>query len=560
MIGRKKLATGIEDYRELVSRNLYYVDKTLLIQHLLDSENLVTLYARPRRFGKSLNLSMLDYFFNVNGAGKGLFEDCALARSERPYREEMGKYPVISMSLKDLKMDTYEQSVRKLRAVCANVFSRYKYLLDCNFLFPAENAILESAMVGDISEEALPETLLLLMSKLHEYHQQPVVFLLDEYDVPLQTSFLKGYYERMLNLVRSLMSMTCKTNPHLRLAVHTGCLRISGESIYTGFNNPNVNTVLSPSCGEDFGFSTTEVQEMLDYYEISHLFPIVREWYDGYRFGSAEIYNPWSVINFVKDAYEGGVVRPQPYWSNTSDNALLQTLITESVSGEGSHEELEKLLSGASVKHTIREQLNYDVLKQDSTALWTTLLYTGYLRTADFPSHLSHLESLELRLPNREIEETLKENLELWYARTLPNWNRTGLVTALAEGDTEGIRSELNVFFRHTISYHDRAENFYHGFIAGLLSSIEGWRCESNRESGDGRPDLKFYTWDSRNCAIVIEIKQAKSLRGLPRMAQLALKQALKRDYIAGFKRDYRVVRVYGVACYGKECMVLAED
>ena len=558
---RKSFAIGIEDYRRLVSENYYYVDKTLLIQHLLDGGSLVTLFARPRRFGKTLNLSMLDYFFNVDGSGKGLFDDCALARSERPYREEMGKYPVISMSLKDMKMDTYEQAVTNFRAICAEAFSKHRYLLDGKVLVSEERDVLHAAMVGELPEERLPNAARLLMKKLHEYHGQPVVLLLDEYDVPLQTGYLKGYYDRVLNIVRSLMSMTCKTNPHLRLAVHTGCLRLSGESIYTGFNNPEINTILSPTCGDCFGFTPEEVKAMLDYYGIGDLFDTVREWYDGYRFGNAEIYNPWSVINFVKNAcVEDAVPRPGPYWANTSGNDLLQTLIEDSVSGNGSRSELETLLSGGSVRHSVCEQLNYASMRMDSTALWTTLLYTGYLRTKDFPNQLSSLDELELQLPHREVAETLKRHLDIWYRQAIPTWNRTGLIKALAEGDAEAVRTQLKLFMRRTISYHDRAENFYHGFIAGLLASVEGWQCESNRESGDGRPDLKFYTWDTFDCAIAIEIKAASSREDLTGKAQLALEQAQARDYVADFRRDYRTVRVYGIACFNKECTVLAGE
>lgn len=556
---RKTLAIGIEDYRKVVAENLYYVDKTLLIQHLLDSGNLVTLFVRPRRFGKTLNLSMLDYFFNVDGSGRGLFDDCALARSERPYRDEMGKYPVISMSLKDMKKNTYELAAEQFRTICAGVFRKYKYLLEDNTLFKEEKEKLEAAMVERLSEHQLPGAFVLLMEKLHEHYRQPVVFLLDEYDVPLQTGYLKGYYDQILDLIRTLISMTCKTNPHLRLAVHTGCLRISGESIYTGFNNLNINTVLSKTCGDCFGFIPDEVRTMLEYYGVGNQFSNIREWYNGYKFGDAEIYNPWSVINFVKDTCADGTARPQPYWANTSDNALLQTLIDDSISGQGSREELETLLSGGTVRHSVCEQLNYANLRLDSTSLWTTLLYTGYLRTVDFPNRLDSLEDLELQLPNHEVQETLKSNLKKWYENAIPTWNRSGLVKALAYGNAEDVRAQLNLFLKRTISYHDRAENFYHGFIAGLLASMDGWQCESNREGGDGRPDLKFYTWDTLDCAVVIEIKQASTRADLEDKAREALLQAIERDYAAEFRQDYHIVRVYGIACCGKECKVLAE-
>ena len=560
MNGRKTLTTGIEDYRELVSDGNYYVDKTLLVQKLLDRGSKVTLFARPRRFGKTLNLSMLDYFFNIDGSGKGLFDDCALSRSERPYREEMGKYPVISMSLKDMKKDTYELAAGKFRSVCGKVFRKHQYLMDGKMLSPKNREDFQAAMDGVLPEDDLPDALVLLMEKLHEYHGQPVVFLLDEYDVPLQAGYLKGYYDRILDLIRSLMSMTCKTNPHLRLAVHTGCLRISGESIYTGFNNPEINTILSKSCGDCFGFTPDEVKAMLEYYGLGGQFNTMREWYDGYRFGNAEIYNPWSVINFIKDSCDEGVVRPCPYWANTSGNDLLQTLIVDSVSGNGSRVELETLLDRGTVCHSVCEQLNYSSMRLDSTALWTTLLYTGYLRTKDFPNQLSSLNELELQLPNREVAETLQFQLDRWYQQAIPTWNRTGLVAALAEGNVEDSCAELNVLLEQTVSYHDRAENFYHGFIAGLLASVEGWHCESNRESGNGRPDLMLRTRNSRNCAIVIEIKVASSRDDLEDKAQLALEQALARDYVAAFRRTYHNVRVYGIACFNKECLVLAGE
>ena len=557
---RKSFANGIEDYRELVAGDYIYVDKTLLIQQLLDGGSKVTLFARPRRFGKTLNLSMLDYFFNIDGSGNGLFDDCALSRSERPYREEMGKYPVISMSLKDMKKDTYELVADNFRAVCAEVFIKYQYLLNDRGLLPEDRDTLLAAMGRRLPENQLPMALKLLMARLHGFHGQPVVFLLDEYDVPLQAGYLKGYYDRILDLIRSLMSMTCKTNPHLRLAVHTGCLRISGESIYTGFNNPEINTILSKSCGDCFGFTPEEVKDMLGYYGVGELFGTVREWYDGYRFGDAEIYNPWSVTRFVKDSCAGGAVRPEPYWANTSGNDLLQTLITDSVSGNGSRVELETLLDRGTVCHSVCEQLNYSSMRLDSTALWTTLLYTGYLRTKDFPNQLSSLNELELQLPNREVAETLQFQLDRWYQQAIPTWNRTGLVAALAEGNVEDACAELNVLLEQTVSYHDRAENFYHGFLAGLLASVEGWQCESNRESGNGRPDLMLRTRNSRNCAIVIEIKVASSRDDLEGKAQLALKQALARDYVAAFRRTYHNVRVYGIACFNKECLVLAGE
>ena len=401
---------------------------------------------------------------------------------------------------------------------------------------------------------SLPELMRLL--KLH--HGVPTVLLIDEYDVPLEAGHTGGFYPQVMPLVRALMSSSCKDNPYLRLSVHTGCLRIARESLYTGFNNPTVNTILSERASDLFGFTEEEVQALMDYYGIGHLMPEMRKWYDGYRFGKSEIYNPWSVLHFAFDALDDPDVVARPYWMDTSENALLVDLIRSSVTAGDDRNDIERLLEGGTVTRTVKESITYDSLAQEPDAIWNMLLFTGYLKPMERPSY-NNDNRVPLKLANLEVLTILRKKVDSWYAQLFRSGRQSPLVAALDDGRAEDAESLLNDLLLLTVSYHDRQENFYHGFIAGLMAGAEGHECSSNRESGNGRTDVQMRAKDY-SVAVAIEVKVASgdSDDALQKAAEAALRQAIDRGYDLSLRRrGYKRVHTYGIACFAKQCHIL---
>ncbi|MBP1583926.1 MAG: AAA family ATPase [Victivallales bacterium] len=559
---KKRIPQSIDYYNELVRGNYYYVDKTLLVKDVIDNGSKVTLYARPRRFGKSMNLSMLDCFFNIDGRGKGLFEGTAILREGEPYISEMGKYPVIKLSLKEMKCPDYAGATLSFREIIREAWGEHQYLRNASILTTEDCQLFEDIMMNRKSPEELASSIRELTRLLKQYHGAPTVLLIDEYDVPLEAGHTGGYYQQALNLIRRMMSSSCKDNPYLRLSVHTGCLRIARESLYTGFNNPTINTILSSKASDLFGFTEEEVQTLLDFYGIGHLMPVVRKWYDGYRFGNSEIYNPWSVLHFAFEALDEQEYAAKPYWMNTSGNDLLVDLIRTTVEGGGSRNDIEQLLEGGTVARTVNENINYDSLRQEPDAIWNMLLFTGYLKPMEKPDITRNDNRVPLKLANLEVATILRQKVKVWYGQLYQSGQQTPFVVALEDGRAEDAEILLNRLLTLTVSYHDREENFYHGFVAGLLAGAKGHKCLSNRESGDGRADIQLLA-DDYSAAVVVEVKNAKAAteEALQSTAEEALRQAIARNYDRELRLlGYKKVNTYGIACFAKRCRILKRN
>lgn len=561
MNGMKDIALGLEDYRELVTGNNYYVDKTLLVKETIEVNSKVVLFTRPRRFGKSLNISMLNYFFNIDGSGKGLFDDCRLARSDNPHFDEYGKYPVIFLKLKDMKRSTEKEARKMFCLAVRNAFLPFEYLLEDKKLALRDKKLLGRILNDKSSPEECAISLLELTRMLYEHHEVDSVILIDEYDVPLEAGYLNGYYDEILDLIRLLLSSSCKTNPHLRLAVHTGCLRIAGESIYTGFNNLHVDTILNERFSSFYGFTPEEVLAMLEYYGLGSMMPKVQEWYDGYLFGEQDIYNPWSILNFAREAMVNPQRAVKAYWSNTSGNDIIMTLIAKTVDINPSRNDIERLLEGEAVTHEINENINYRLISNNnSEAIWNLLFFTGYLKATDWPDYERNECRVPLVLVNREIRSILKLMASEWNSRPQEAGRVLPLVQALEAGKPNIVELEFNRLLMRTVSFRDSAENYYHGFLAGLLAVLKGYICLSNREAGEGVSDIRLES-ENRKSATIIEVKISKSERGLDRMAATGLRQAIRKKYAEEYRLlNFCNIHVYGIACYGKKCRVVMQD
>ena len=558
---KKRIPQSIDYYYEIVKGDYYYVDKTLLVKDIIDNGSKVTLYARPRRFGKSMNLSMLDCFFNIDGRGKGLFEGTKILSAGERYVSEMGKYPVIKLTLKEMKCPDFAWACLSFREIIRNAWRDHDYLRRDPALSGEDRQFFEDILCDRKSPEELSTSLPELMRLLKLHHGAPTVLLIDEYDVPLEAGHTGGYYPQVLPLIRRMMSSSCKDNPYLRLSVHTGCLRIARESLYTGFNNPTINTILSEYASDLFGFTEGEVQALLDYYGIGHLMPMVRTWYDGYRFGDSEIYNPWSVLHFAYDALANPNLAGKPYWMNTSGNDLLVDLIRTSVEAGGARNDIERLLEGGTVKRTVNENINYDSLGQEPDAIWNMLLFTGYLKPMEQPD-VHNDNRVPLKLANLEVLTILKQKVRVWYSQLARSGRTAPFIAALEDGRAEDAEILLNRLLTLTVSYHDREENFYHGFVAGLLAGAPGHECLSNRESGDGRADIQLLAKDY-SAAVVVEVKNAKAVtdEALQAAAEEALRQAIGRNYDRELRlMGYRKLHTYGIACFAKRCRILMKD
>ena len=559
---KKGIPQSIDYYDNLVKGNYYYVDKTLLVKDVLDNGSQVTLYARPRRFGKSMNLSMLDCFFNIDGRGKGLFEGTAIMREGERYTSEMGRYPVVKLTMKEMKQPCFEDAEFNFRKIIQDAWQVHDYLGGSPRLGENDRKLIKDIIEGRKTTKELAVSLKDLMRLLQIHHQAPTVLLIDEYDVPLEAGYTGGYYQQALSLIRTMMSSSCKDNPYLRLSVHTGCLRIARESLYTGFNNPTINTILSRKASDLFGFTESEVQALLEYYGVGHLMPVVKKWYDGYIFGKSEIYNPWSLLHFVFEALDEPALADKTYWMNTSGNDLLVDLIRTTVEGGGVRNDIECLLEGCTVKRTVNENVNYDSLRQERDAIWNMLLFTGYLKPMEPPDITLNDNCVPLKLVNLEVLVILRQKVKTWYGQLYQSGQQAPFLAALEDGRPEDAEILLDDLLLLTVSYHDREESFYHGFILGLMSGIRGRDCRSNREDGEGRADIQMMAQDY-SAAVVVEVKNAHSdsEEDLQKAAEQALRQAIDTRYDRPLKlRGFRSVHTYGIACFAKRCRILMKE
>lgn len=553
-----KLPVGIDDFKKIREAGFYYVDKTKLIEQLLQSWGEVTLFTRPRRFGKTLNMSMLKSFFEI-GAEKSLFQGLYISEKEKLCAEYMGKYPVIFLSLKGVEGLHFADAQKMLMTIINNEVRRHYYLKTSDKLTVEDRKQFEKMLLNE--DVNLVDSLRLLSQLLYLHYDQKVVILIDEYDVPLDKAFKNGYYQEMVSLIRGLFGQALKTNEFLQFAVLTGCLRVSKESIFTGLNNFEINSIVDIEHEEGFGFTDAEVMQMLKYYHCTNRYSDIKEWYDGYHFGNADIYCPWDVINFVKKLLTDSNAKPSAFWINSSGNNLVKLFVDKA--DQSTKDEIERLVAGESVTKRIRLDLTYDEIENSIDNVWSVLFTTGYLTNIGNPESGVY----ELVIPNREVHEVFVLQIQEWFQRSvakeesMPEFSK-----AILEADAEGLQKQLNVIMSRMISVLDtkareeQKENFYHGLLLGLLrGSNPDWLIKSNRESGDGYSDILIEP-ENPDAGIIIEVKHAASISGLDKACENAMAQIKNRRYDEALRENGRCeILAYGIAFHKKRCRVVCE-
>ncbi len=548
----QKLPIGIENFKEMRKQEFYYVDKTGLIVDLLADWGKVNLFTRPRRFGKTLNMSMLANFFEI-GADASLFDGLRVSEEKELCENHLGKFPVVFVSLKGVDGLTFDDAYARLRILIRNEALRLEVLRESGKLSMEEkNAYLR--LVSENPEKTdITESLKLLCQLLEKHYGQKPILLIDEYDVPLDKAFLHGYYPQMIDLIRSMFGAALKTNDSLFFAVLTGCLRVSKESIFTGLNNLKTLSISNVKFNEYFGFTDEEVGRMLADYGLEAHQAEAREWYDGYRFGNQDVYCPWDIINYVNELRSDPEAEPKPYWMNTSGNDMVRRLIAKASDGT-TQMEIERLIEGDAITKMINEQLTHSEIDENLENIWSLLYMTGYLTVARKPSGGRY----ELRIPNREVREIFKRQVLSWFterARAATE-KLAGLYEAFEKGDAEAIEKLLNRQLITTVSFYDAYESFYHGFLLALLSTCVDWCVSSNAETGRGRSDITVERRD-RELGFVIEIKEVRTRAKLDEACAAAMKQAEDRDYAAVMLRyGVETVFTYGIAFCDKRCRV----
>ena len=558
---RKKLPIGIENFEEFSKENFYYVDKTMFIAELLNNWGKVNLFTRPRRFGKSLNISMLKCFFEIN-CEKALFAGMDILEEKELCEQYMGKFPVISISLKGVDGLNYQQAYAALRRLIGNEALRFYYLSDSPELLPDEKKTYQALIhVKDgkftMDDEMLVDSLRTLSQLLSKHFSQKVILLIDEYDVPLDKAFQAGYYDEMIVLIRNLFSNALKTNEFLQFAVLTGCLRVSKESIFTGLNNLKVHTITDVRYDQYFGFTEEEVSEMLAFYGLESYQDIIRDWYDGYRFGKVSLYCPWDVLNYCDELLADEEAEPENYWANTSENDMVRRFIDKA--DKNTKNEIEQLVNGGTIVKSIKQELTYKDMDDSIENVWSILLATGYLtQRGRFFNR-----QFELAIPNKEVRELFIDLVKDWFKETTrADWSRIEkFCMAFPKGDVTRIGEMLHDYLWDSISVRDtavrknRKENFYHGMLLGLLQSQGNWLIQSNAELGEGYSDISICT--SEKIGIIIELKYAED-GNLEKGCEEALKQIEEKKYAAGLKwKGMKKIIKYGIAFCEKECMVV---
>ena len=552
------LPIGVENFEDLMTHDYYYVDKTLFIKELLDMKAKVNLFTRPRRFGKTLNMSMLRYFLDREYLETDkLFAGTKIMEAGDIYLRHMGKYPIISLTLKSMKQATYEEAFYCLKEEIAREYRRHDKILEFLEYEEDREKFLRFATWKARSEEYLG-ALKFLSECLFQVYGEKSVILIDEYDVPLENAYFGGFYGRMVNLVRSLFESALKTNDYLEFAVVTGCLRISKESIFTGLNNLKVESITSLNYAEHFGFTPKEVEQMLRDYGLEGNLETVRKWYDGYRFGDTEVYNPWSVINYVDSCCKDKNTFAMPYWSNTSSNSIVRDLVEHA--DLSVKQEIEGLIEGGTIEKPIHEDITYDDMHSTQDNLWNFLFFTGYLKKI---SQRQEGETIymEMAIPNSEVRYIYKNAVLRWFEEKIDKKTEkkelAPLYESLLNGNAEKMGEILSENLMETISFYDYQESYYHGFLAGLLRPMGNYIVQSNRESGKGRPDILVRYPSVRGKAVILEIKVAKTYQELEKKCDEALRQIEEQKYEEGLRREgYKDILKYGVAFYRKECMV----
>ena len=549
------IPVGISDFREIRENGYYYIDKTFLIYELLKTPaTKVTLITRPRRFGKTLGMSMLADFFDIRKESFSLFEGLDISEKKSICNEWLNQYPVIFLSLKDIDGLSFEDAYGQLVAQIADLYKEYTYLLECAEIDEDDKRIFLDLKAGKADKVQITRSLSTLMKMLQIYYHKPVVLLLDEYDVPVAKASNHGYYNEMLGVMKGIMSTALKDNQALRFAVITGCLKIAKESIFTGTNNFVSDTIRDSRYNEYFGFTQAEVDMILKDAGYTEHAENVREWYDGYHFGEVDVYCPWDVMNYIRDLQHDIMAKPESYWKNTSDNAIIRSFID--YAGTNITKKMEALLAGDYIIQTIDENLTYDYLHSSEENLWSILYLTGYLtRARESELHVQIPEgTVALQIPNTEIKEIFETTVIKWFSDNAKNWNRNALFQAVWNSDVESLTVEMNTLLRKTISYHDYKEDFYHAFLAGIFTGA-GYAVESNKEHGEGRSDIVVY--DSVNGQVaVFEAKTSKTMEAMSRDCEDAIRQINDRMYAKEYEDEYDHILCYGISFFKKRCLV----
>ena len=555
---KKPVPVGYDLFDSVINGGFYYVDKTNFIKELIDNRAAVNLFTRPRRFGKSLNMSMLQYYFeNLKAEYAHFFAGLKIMDTGEKYLAHMSRYPVIALTLKDANFPDFERSASSLRNRIVAEFKRHSYLRDGGVLDDDDVETYRKMSSRDTDIWLFADSLQFLSNCLCKFHREKVVLLIDEYDVPLEASYVNGYYGEMVTFIRSLFGSALKTNSSLAFAVLTGCLRVSKESIFTGLNNLKVISIASGQFGEYFGFTEEEVFAMLSYYNLDHKRKEIHNWYNGYVFGEANVYNPWSVVNYVDSLRGNRDGHPKPYWSNTSSNSIVRELIE--VADMGVKDEIEHLICGGTITRPIHEDIVYSEIKDTMDNLWNCLFFTGYLKKIG-EEFVESKQYLTMAIPNIEVRYIYERKISEWFNEKIALKNPKRLLSAILGNDPDSITDELNQRLMDVISFHDSAESFYHGFLLGILSGLQGYSVKSNRESGKGRSDICIKSTGIARKAVIFECKVLRDKDDPIEVCQEAIRQISRKGYDHELVEEgYSEIMMYAVVFRGKECLVYAQ-
>ena len=548
------IPVGVSNFEEIRKNGYYYIDKSGLIGELLSRTGTkVTLITRPRRFGKTLGMSMLENFFDIRKDSRALFEGLEIARDQALCDAWMNQYPTIFVSFRQVDGLDFTGAYDMLTWVISELYKKHRYLLDSDGIGTSDKEIAKQLEWGQASLKDTKGSLLLLTRMMQQHYGKPVILLIDEYDVPVAKANSNGYYAEMLDVMKGLLQ-ALKDNQALQFAVVTGCLKIAKESIFTGTNNFVSDTITNSRLNEYFGFVQSEVDQLLKDAGVTEQADSIRRWYDGYHFGDFDVYCPWDVMNYMLELQRDPKAKPISYWKNTSDNAIIRSFID--YAGSTITNKLEILMAGGCIVQRVDENLTYDYLHASEDNLWSTLYLTGYLtraREADYKGEVPD-GMVALMIPNAEIREIFETTVIRWFDDSTKKWNRSVLFDAVWRGDSEGITKEMNALLRRTISYHDYREDFYHAFLAGIFTGA-GYMVDSNKEHGEGRSDVVVY--DPVNARVAIfEAKYTKTLENLERECDMALQQIDDRMYAAEYEDDYDQILCYGISFFRKRCLV----
>lgn len=554
-MGNPNIPVGISDFKEIRENNNYYIDKSGFISELLtDGAAKVTLITRPRRFGKTLGMSMLYYFFNVRNESQKLFEGLEISRNHELCEKWLNKWPTIFLTFKDIDGLDFASAYDQLVFTISDLYQKYSFLLESEEIDEEDCKRFKLLKSGEGSKILVIRSLSLLMRLLENYYHKQMILLIDEYDVPIAKASRKGYYQQMLEIIRGMMSTALKDNTSLKFAVITGCLQIAKESIFTGTNNFVTDTIANTGFNEYFGFTQQEVNKILEDTGTVQYAKQMKEWYDGYHMGEIDVYCPWDVMNYLRELQRNPKAQPVSYWKNTSDNAIIRSFID--FAGNSITDKMETLLSGGYILQDIDENLTYDYLHSSESNLWSILYMTGYLTEARISEGKTAFspDTKALKIPNAEIREIFETTVMKWFSDSAKTWSRQILFDAVWKNNCKLLTQEMNKLLRKTISYHDYKEDFYHAFLAGIFAGA-GYSVESNKEHGEGRSDIVVSDIVNGRVA-VFEVKKSDALADLTSDCESALAQIDDRMYAKEFEDDYDEVLCYGVSFFKKRCLV----